>query len=117
MTGTDPIIATYEGNSATFTNLLYLMLDGSGQPGDDGDLTKGIESGTSGPRMAEFLNGKAWLWTYVYEDVERDPDFKAKLERAVGLCSQSALADWHRAVSEAKERHPAVMELRRRYYW
>jgi hypothetical protein len=37
VTGTDPIIATYQGNTATFTNLLYLMLNGSGQPGDDGD--------------------------------------------------------------------------------
>jgi hypothetical protein len=37
VTGTNPIIATYQGNSATFTNLLYLMLDGSGKPGDDGD--------------------------------------------------------------------------------
>jgi hypothetical protein len=35
--GPDPIIATYQGNTATFTNLLYLMLDGSGQPGDDGN--------------------------------------------------------------------------------
>jgi hypothetical protein len=35
--GTDPIIATYQGNTATFTNLLYLMRDASGQPGDDGD--------------------------------------------------------------------------------
>jgi hypothetical protein len=37
VTGTDPIIATYQGNTATFTNLLYLMLNGSGQPGDDND--------------------------------------------------------------------------------
>jgi hypothetical protein len=35
--GTDPIIATYQGNTADFTNLLYLMRDASGQPGDDGD--------------------------------------------------------------------------------
>jgi hypothetical protein len=44
------------------------------------DLTNAIESGKSGPLMAEFLNGKAWLWMYVYEDVERDPEFKAKVE-------------------------------------
>ena len=42
VTGTDPIIATYEGNSATFTNLLYLMLNSSGQPGDDGDLSNDL---------------------------------------------------------------------------
>jgi hypothetical protein len=35
--GTGPIIATYQGNTATFTNLLYLMINGSGQPGDDGN--------------------------------------------------------------------------------
>lgn len=34
--GTDPIVATYEGNSASYSNDLYLMLDGSGTPGDDG---------------------------------------------------------------------------------
>ncbi len=37
VTGTDPIIATYQGNSANYSNDLYLLLDGSGQPGDDGD--------------------------------------------------------------------------------
>src|SRR5262245_26073348 len=42
VTGTDPIIATYQGNSATFTNLLYLMLDGSGKPGDDGDTSNDL---------------------------------------------------------------------------
>lgn len=36
---TKPIVATYQGNSASYSNDLYLMLDGSGQPGDDGDLT------------------------------------------------------------------------------
>ena len=34
---TDPVIATYEGNSAGYTNDLYLVLDGSGNPFDDGD--------------------------------------------------------------------------------
>jgi len=34
--GTDPIIAKYEGNSASYSNDLYLMLDSSGTPGDDG---------------------------------------------------------------------------------
>src|SRR4051812_14917759 len=36
VTGTNPIVATYEGNSASYSNDLYLMLDGTGQPGDDG---------------------------------------------------------------------------------
>src|SRR6266511_2234247 len=42
VTGTDPIIATYQGNSASFTNLLYLMLDSSGNPGDDGNLANDL---------------------------------------------------------------------------
>lgn len=35
--GTDPIVATYQGNSAFYSNDLYLMLDAGGEPGDDGD--------------------------------------------------------------------------------
>jgi hypothetical protein len=35
---TTPVIATYEGNSASFSNNLFLMLDASGNPGDDGNL-------------------------------------------------------------------------------
>jgi hypothetical protein len=31
------IVATYQGNSATYSNDLFLMLDGSGNPGDDGN--------------------------------------------------------------------------------
>lgn len=34
---TDPVVATYQGNTATFSNDLYLMLDESGNPGDDGN--------------------------------------------------------------------------------
>ncbi|MQM30411.1 MAG: PEP-CTERM sorting domain-containing protein [Candidatus Accumulibacter phosphatis] len=37
--GTDPIVAKYEGNSAAYSNDLYLMLDGMGNPGDDGNLS------------------------------------------------------------------------------
>ena len=33
-----PIIATYQGNSASYSNDLYLMLNNSGQSADDGDL-------------------------------------------------------------------------------
>jgi hypothetical protein len=40
--GTDPVIATYQGNSAAFSNDLYLMLDGSGQPGDDGNTSNDL---------------------------------------------------------------------------
>jgi hypothetical protein len=42
VTGTDPIIAVYQGNSATYTNLLYLMLDASGKPGDDGNTANDL---------------------------------------------------------------------------
>ncbi|MGD9948573.1 MAG: PEP-CTERM sorting domain-containing protein [Desulfobulbus sp.] len=34
---TSNIIATYEGNSASYSNDLYLALDASGNPGDDGN--------------------------------------------------------------------------------
>jgi hypothetical protein len=34
---TAPVVATYQGNSASYSNDLYLMLDGSGNPGDDGN--------------------------------------------------------------------------------
>jgi hypothetical protein len=37
VSGTGPVIATYQGNSALFSNDLYLMLDGSDNPGDDGN--------------------------------------------------------------------------------
>lgn len=36
VTSQSPIVATYQGNSAAFSNDLYLMLDASGDPGDDG---------------------------------------------------------------------------------
>ena len=36
LVGGSPVIATYQGNSASFSNDLYLALDASGMPGDDG---------------------------------------------------------------------------------
>ena len=38
VTGNGPVIATYQGNSASYSNDLYLMRNGSGLPGDDGIL-------------------------------------------------------------------------------
>ncbi|GAA5176853.1 hypothetical protein GCM10025771_12840 [Niveibacterium umoris] len=38
VTSTADIIATYQGNSASYSNDLYLALDGSGNPGNDGIL-------------------------------------------------------------------------------
>jgi len=40
--GNSPIIATYQGNSAAFSNDLYLELLGDGTPGMDGDLTNDL---------------------------------------------------------------------------
>ena len=37
-----PVVATYLGNSAAFTNDLFLSLDAAGNPGDDGDLTNDL---------------------------------------------------------------------------
>ncbi|MEY3555822.1 MAG: PEP-CTERM sorting domain-containing protein [Microcystis aeruginosa G13-07] len=42
VSNTSPIIATYEGNSASFSNSLYLMRDGLGNPGDDGDFSNDL---------------------------------------------------------------------------
>ena len=39
---TDPIVATYQGNSASYSNDLYLMLDAAGNPGDDGNLSNDL---------------------------------------------------------------------------
>jgi len=36
VSGTDPVVATFQGNSGSFSNDLYLMLTGAGVPGDDG---------------------------------------------------------------------------------
>ncbi|RCU51088.1 MULTISPECIES: PEP-CTERM sorting domain-containing protein [Corallincola] len=36
---TGSVVATYLGNSADYSNDLYLMLDDFGNPGDDGDLS------------------------------------------------------------------------------
>jgi len=40
--GTDNVIATYRGNSAAYSNDLYLMLNASGNPGDDNDMTNDL---------------------------------------------------------------------------
>lgn len=40
--GSNPVIAKYEGNSAGFSNDLYLELDGSGSPGMDGNTSNDL---------------------------------------------------------------------------
>lgn len=40
--GSGPVIATYQGNSAAYSNDLYLMLDQFGNPGDDGNLSNDL---------------------------------------------------------------------------
>jgi hypothetical protein len=42
VSGTDPIVATYQGNSAAYSNDLYLMLNALGQPADDGILANDL---------------------------------------------------------------------------
>jgi hypothetical protein len=42
VSGTGPVVATYQGNSASFSNDLYLILDDSGGPGDDGNPTNDL---------------------------------------------------------------------------
>lgn len=42
VSGEGPVIATYQGNSATYSNDLYLMLDSEGNPGDDGDFSNDL---------------------------------------------------------------------------
>src|SRR5262245_652513 len=37
VTSSAEIVATYQGNSASYSNDLYLLLDASGNPGDDGN--------------------------------------------------------------------------------
>jgi hypothetical protein len=37
-----PVVATYQGNSASYSNDLYLMLDGGGNPGDDGNTANDL---------------------------------------------------------------------------
>lgn len=40
--GNAAVVATYQGNSASYSDDLYLMLDASGNPGDDGNLTNDL---------------------------------------------------------------------------
>jgi hypothetical protein len=37
VSGTDSVVATYQGNSAAYSNDLFLLLDAEGKPGDDGN--------------------------------------------------------------------------------
>jgi hypothetical protein len=42
VTNGNPVVTTYQGNSAYYSDDLYLMLDASGQPGDDGNLANDL---------------------------------------------------------------------------
>jgi hypothetical protein len=42
VSGNGPVIATYQGNSASYSNDLYLMLDALGKPGDDLNLANDL---------------------------------------------------------------------------
>jgi len=91
--GTDPVIATYEGNSAAFSNDLYLSLDGAGNPGNDGNTTndlflfnnhaspvgstKNIGSFTVGAELIFRLHVNNTRYDYFTGPSGRNPDNKA----------------------------------------
>lgn len=65
--------------------------------------------------MAEFLNGHAFLWTYLYQNAERDPQFMAMIERALALCSNYVPEHWHRAIKDVDDNRESHAALQRKY--
>ena len=63
-------------------------------------LANAIDGGSSGREMAEFLNGHAFLWKYLYVDAERDSQFMTMIERALTLCGHNVPEHWYRAVKD-----------------
>jgi hypothetical protein len=78
-------------------------------------LANAIDSGLSGREMAEFLNGHAFLWKYLYDNAERDPQFMAIIERALTLCANYVPEHWHQAVKDVDENREHHAALRREY--
>ena len=78
-------------------------------------LANAIDMGLSGREMAEFLNGHAFLWKYLYEKAEGDPQFLAMIERALILCANYVPEHWYRAVKDIDENREPHAELRRKY--
>lgn len=88
--GTDSIIATYQGNSAAYSNDLYFMLNGLGNPGDDGILgndlfifnnhtspvgsTANLGSFTIGTELMFRLHVNNTGFDYITGSASRNPD-------------------------------------------
>lgn len=78
-------------------------------------LANAVDVELSGREMAEFLNGHAFLWKYLYENAERDPQFMAMIERALTLCANYVPEHWHQAVKDVDENREHHAALRRKY--
>lgn len=78
-------------------------------------LANATNDGLSGRGMAEFLNGHAFIWSYLYEKAESDPQFLAMIERALMLCENYVPEHWHRAVKNVDENREHHAALRRKY--
>lgn len=90
--GPDPIVATYEGNSASYSNDLYLALDAGGSPGDDGNTandlfifnnhtspvgsTANLGSFTAGTELIFRLHVNDTGYDYFTGPASRNPDNK-----------------------------------------
>ena len=90
---TSDIIATYQGNSASFSNDLYLMLDAGGNPGNDGNTandlfifnnhgsavgsTVNLGSFAIGTELIFRLHVNNTGFDYVTGDAGRNPDSQA----------------------------------------
>jgi hypothetical protein len=78
-------------------------------------LSNAVEAGLSGKEMAEFLNGHAFLWKYLYQNAERDRQFTAMIERALILCANYVPEHWYRAITDVDENREHHAALRRKY--
>ncbi|MDQ7087608.1 MAG: hypothetical protein Q9Q13_07030 [Acidobacteriota bacterium] len=99
--GTEPIIATYRGNSASYSNDLYLMLDDAGNPADDGNPANdrfifnnhtsrvgsevNLGSFPVGTELIFRLHVRNTSKDYLTGPANRNPD---------GRCHARAQADW-----------------------
>lgn len=78
-------------------------------------LANAIDVGLSRQEMAEFLNGHAFLWKYLYENAERDSQFMAMIERALIQCANYVPEHWYRAIKDVDENREHHAALRRKY--
>lgn len=94
-----PVVATYQGNSASFSNDLYLALDSQGRPGNDGNLandlfifnnhasavgsTANLGSFTAGTELLFRLHVNNTGFDYFTGPASRNPDdhFHARVQQ------------------------------------